>query len=143
MSADNVSLATLAVGDELSDVAYPTSVTQIFRYSAATWNTHRIHFDQSYARAEGYPDVLVQSHLHGAFLANFCTRLAGDTGRLRSLSLSVRRFAVAGETLIVRGVVTSREERERGVVVGIELHERRESDGQECVNGTASIEWSS
>ena len=42
----------------------PDSV-QLFRYSALTFNSHRIHYDQDYAREmEGYPNVLV----HAPFL---------------------------------------------------------------------------
>ncbi len=38
----------------------------LFRYSALTFNAHRIHFDRDYARdAEGYPGLLV----HGPLLA--------------------------------------------------------------------------
>ena len=31
---------------------------QLFAFSAATWNTHRIHTDPGYAASKGYPDVL-------------------------------------------------------------------------------------
>lgn len=42
----------------------PSSI-QLFRYSALTFNSHRIHYDQDYAREmEGYPNVLV----HAPFL---------------------------------------------------------------------------
>lgn len=42
----------------------PDSI-QLFRYSALTFNSHRIHYDQDYAREmEGYPNVLV----HAPFL---------------------------------------------------------------------------
>ncbi|PKD43327.1 FAS1-like dehydratase domain-containing protein [Rhodohalobacter barkolensis] len=42
----------------------PDSV-QLFRYSALTFNSHRIHYDQDYAREmEGYPNVIV----HAPFL---------------------------------------------------------------------------
>ena len=38
----------------------------LFRFSAATYNSHRIHYDQAYARdVEGYPDLVV----HGPFTA--------------------------------------------------------------------------
>ena len=38
----------------------------LFRYSAVTFNSHRIHYDQAYARdEEGYPDLVV----HGPFTA--------------------------------------------------------------------------
>ncbi len=40
---------------------------QLFRYSALTFNAHRIHYDRDYAtRAEGYPGLVV----HGPYLAS-------------------------------------------------------------------------
>ena len=40
----------------------------MFRYSAITFNSHRIHYDLNYARAqEGYSNLLV----HGPLLAKF------------------------------------------------------------------------
>jgi len=131
----------LVVGTVLEAVAYTTSTVMVFRYSAATWNTHRIHYDKAYALAEGYPDVLVQSHLHGAFLARYCSGWAGEEGRLLELGLRVRRFAIAGETLTVVGVVGSLEPTggERAGVT-LELTETRGSDLETCVTGTARIE---
>jgi 3-methylfumaryl-CoA hydratase len=39
---------------------------RLFRYSALTFNAHRIHYDRDYARAvEGYPGLVV----HGPYLA--------------------------------------------------------------------------
>ena len=31
----------------------------LFKYSAITYNSHRIHYDLNYAREEGYTDLLV------------------------------------------------------------------------------------
>jgi len=131
----------LLVGAALEPVAYTTSSVMVFRYSAATWNTHRIHYDKAYALAEGYPDVLVQSHLHGAFLARYCGDWAGEEGRLLELGLRVRRFAIAGETLTVAGVVGSLERigGDRAEVT-LELTETRGSDLETCVTGTARID---
>jgi len=128
-------------GAVLPPADHPTSTVQVFRYSAATWNTHRIHYDKDYAVAEGYPGVLVQSHLHGAFLATYCTDLLGEEGRLLELGLRVRRFAVAGEVLRVSATVTSVEHASADrVVVALALTESRCSDGETCVSGTARIE---
>ena len=42
------------------------SISLLFRYSALTFNAHRIHYDRDYARdAEGYPGLIV----HGPLLA--------------------------------------------------------------------------
>jgi acyl dehydratase len=128
-------------GAVLDGTVYPTSKVQIFRFSGATWNTHRIHYDRDYAVAEGYPDVLVQSHLHGAFLTRYCTDLAGEDGRLSSLSLRVQKFAVAGESLTVSATVTAVTALDSGrALVELELTETRGSDGETCVTGSARIE---
>jgi acyl dehydratase len=131
----------LRAGSVLAAVEYPTSTVQIFRYSAATWNTHRIHYDKAYAVAEGYPDVLVQSHLHGAFLARYCTDWIGAHGRLLELGLRVRRFAIAGETLSVTGTVTTVERLDDAhAAIALELIETRGSDNEACATGAARIE---
>jgi acyl dehydratase len=132
---------SLRVGSELPPAVRPTSTVQVFRYSAATWNTHRIHYDQGYAAAEGYPGVLVQSHLHGGFLAQYCTDWAGDDGRLLALALRVRRYAVAGEELTIAGVITGVRDGEPGrAVLDLDLTETRGSDGEVCAPATASVE---
>lgn len=52
----------------------------LFRYSALTFNAHRIHYDQEYARASGYSGVVV----HGPLLATLLARFAAE--RLAALS---------------------------------------------------------
>lgn len=55
--------------------------TDLFRFSAVTFNSHRIHYDQAYARdEEGYPDLVV----HGPFTAVKLCLLAARRGALKS-----------------------------------------------------------
>ena len=50
-------------------VAVTPSPTQLFRYSALTFNGHRIHYDADYARdVEGYPGLIVHGPLLGTLL---------------------------------------------------------------------------
>lgn len=51
----------------------------LFRYSALTSNTHRIHYDRDYAvNREGYPGLLVQAPLTATLLAELlCENLPG------------------------------------------------------------------
>ena len=47
-------------------ISVTTDPTRLFRYSAVTFNAHRIHFDHPYVTGEeGYPGVIV----HGQFIA--------------------------------------------------------------------------
>ena len=83
----------VAVGDELPVVVRRASRTQLFLYSAATWNPHRIHYDRDYAETEGHRDVLVHGPLQGAWVTQFLTDWAGPLGRLVSASWQHRRPA--------------------------------------------------
>jgi 3-methylfumaryl-CoA hydratase len=54
------------------------NTVDLFRYSAATYNGHRIHYDQAYARdEEGYPDLVVHGPFTAAKLHDLATRTAG------------------------------------------------------------------
>ena len=55
----------------------------LFRYSAITFNGHRIHYDANYCREEGYPGLVV----HGPLLATRLACLAAEhLGTLKSFS---------------------------------------------------------
>lgn len=49
--------------------ALKPSIITLFRYSALTFNAHRIHYDQTYCEAEGYPGLVVHGPLMAASLA--------------------------------------------------------------------------
>lgn len=50
----------------------------LFRYSALTMNSHRIHYDRPYATGtEGYPNLVVQGPLQATLLAALAKRLTG------------------------------------------------------------------
>ena len=56
------------------DERYDQSVgaVTLFRYSALTFNAHLIHYDEAYAREEGYPGLVV----HGPLIATMLMRNA-------------------------------------------------------------------
>lgn len=50
----------------------------LFRYSAMTFNGHRIHYDQPYAcGTEGYPGLVVHGPLQATLLLNLAARIGG------------------------------------------------------------------
>ncbi|WP_341990119.1 MaoC family dehydratase N-terminal domain-containing protein [Azorhizobium sp. AG788] len=50
----------------------------LFRYSAITFNGHRIHYDRTYCiEEEGYPGLIVHGPLQATLLAEFAGRLLG------------------------------------------------------------------
>ena len=50
----------------------------LFRYSALTFNGHRIHYDRDYVtKVEGYPGLIFHGPMQAAFLVEFATKLHG------------------------------------------------------------------
>lgn len=76
---------TPSVADTVTDTGaggegerWRPSRVELFRFSAATFNGHRIHYDQAYARdEEGYPDLVVHGPLTAARLCDLAARVAG------------------------------------------------------------------
>ena len=54
----------------------------LFRYSALTFNGHRIHYDRRYVtQVEGYPGLIVHGPMQAALLCNYATELRGSSPR--------------------------------------------------------------
>ncbi len=86
-------------------VVAPTR-TQIFMFSAATWNRHHIHFNRDAAIAEGLPDIVVQRALIGNYFARQLTNWLGDSGDICELSWKVLNSAVPNQNLHCQGMAT-------------------------------------
>ncbi|NNC71794.1 MAG: hypothetical protein HKN78_02850, partial [Sphingomonadaceae bacterium] len=74
------------------------SEMQLFRYSALTFNAHRIHYDAPYARdEEGYPALVV----HGPLIASLLMQLAADEkgGMLERFAFRAKSPAFTGQPL--------------------------------------------
>lgn len=124
----------VAVGTALPTVVRSASRVQLFLYSAATWNPHRIHYDADYARFEGHPDVIVHGPLQGAWLSQYVTDWAGPAGRILALSWQNRASAVPETDYEFRGVVTAVE----GDVIALRVWEQS-SAGDVLMPGEARL----
>lgn len=57
----------------------PVDPVMLFRFSALTYNAHRIHYDRPYAReVEGYPGLVVHGTLQAILLADLVHRTFAD-----------------------------------------------------------------
>ena len=61
--------------------ALKTTEVTLFRYSAVTFNGHRIHYDPDYCREEGYPGLVVHGPLLATALAGFAEDTLGHLSR--------------------------------------------------------------
>ena len=81
--ADAITTATPQAEAEagIASRTWTLDSTALFRYSALTFNGHRIHYDADYARdREGYPGLVV----HGPLIATLLLDLATEAGQVRS-----------------------------------------------------------
>jgi 3-methylfumaryl-CoA hydratase len=66
------------LGPPLAEITLTPDPVLLFRYSAMTFNGHRIHYDRSYAAGvEGYDDLVVHGPLQATLMLNLAARLLG------------------------------------------------------------------
>jgi hydroxyacyl-ACP dehydratase HTD2-like protein with hotdog domain len=114
--------------------------TQLFFFSAATYNGHRIHYDKEWARTvEGYDDVLVQGPLQAALLARAIGDWIGGRGRLVSFAVQNRAIAYPGQQISFGGTVTGKRLTDsRSGLLDLDISGRR--DDTMLMPGTATVE---
>jgi hydroxyacyl-ACP dehydratase HTD2-like protein with hotdog domain len=113
-------------GDMLPTLAVTADERQLFFFSAATYNGHRIHYDKDWARTvEGYDDVIVQGPLQAALLARAITDWIGGRGRLVEYSVQNRAVATVGEELNFGGSVTAKRLADNVGLIDLEISGRR------------------
>jgi 3-methylfumaryl-CoA hydratase len=67
-AADAAEAPAVPAGDGEREI--PVSPTLLFRFSALTYNAHRIHYDRDFARdVEGYPGLLIHGPLQALAMA--------------------------------------------------------------------------
>lgn len=136
--ADQVCFEDVNVGDAITPLRTSVTETQMFLFSAATYNAHRIHYDKTWAiDVEGYEGPLVQGPLQAALLARAVTDWMGGSGRLVTYSAQNRAVAFARDQLDFVGTVTAKREDDGQALVDLEI--RGERDGELLMPGTATV----
>jgi len=123
-------------GCELPPLVLTVGEVQMFFFSAAAYNGHRIHYDHGWAtQTEGYPGLVVQGYLQEALLARTVTDWIGSHGRLVEFATQNRGAAYAGQRLTFGGRVTAVRDQH---LADLELSGTNE-DGDLLMPGTATV----
>jgi 3-methylfumaryl-CoA hydratase len=100
----------------------------LFRYSALTFNGHRIHYDRDYVtKVEGYPGLIFHGPMQAAFLVEFAAKLHRGE--------APRKFSYRGVQPLFEGSEFSVNANE--TVTGMELWTAN-SQGAPTMKGTAT-----
>jgi hydroxyacyl-ACP dehydratase HTD2-like protein with hotdog domain len=125
-------------GDTFPVLTVTADERQLFFFSAATYNGHRIHYDKDWARSvEGYDDVIVQGPLQAALLARAVTDWIGGRGRLLEYAVQNRAVALVGEQLTFGGSVTGKRLVDNIGMVDLDIAGRR--NDTVLMPGTATV----
>ncbi|MFB9149815.1 FAS1-like dehydratase domain-containing protein [Roseovarius ramblicola] len=104
--------------------------TLLFRFSALTFNGHRIHYDHPYAtQVEGYEGLVVHGPMQAVWMMNLAVQAANRT---------VRRFSYRGRTPLICSAEVAIESRARDG--GMDLRVRHVADGVVTMEGRAALE---
>ncbi len=138
MSREQIFYDDVQPGDTLPTLTIAPDERQLFFFSAATYNGHRIHYDKDWAgTVEGYDDVIVQGPLQAALLARAVTDWIGGLGRLIEYSVQNRAVALVGQELTFGGSVTGKRRSGDVGLVDLEIAGRR--DETVLMPGTATV----
>jgi acyl dehydratase len=130
----------LAVGQRIPTLRVTVTTTQLFFFSAATYNGHRIHYDRAWAvDVEGYPDVLVHGPLQAALMARAVTDWIGAGGRLVRFQVQNRDSAFPGDALRFDGTVTAVREVDGRGLVDLDIRGEK-GEGVLLMPGSATVE---
>jgi 3-methylfumaryl-CoA hydratase len=110
--------------------AFEVTPTLLFRFSALTYNAHRIHYDRDYARdVEGYPGLLTHGPLQALAMAEAAraTRPECDGSGRRAVSFEYR---LTGPLFDHQGMVVSAARDGDATVTAVrDIHGRQTASG--------------
>ncbi|MFS3130754.1 hypothetical protein ACLM5J_20290 [Nocardioides sp. Bht2] len=95
------------VGEQLPEVTLDVDHTMVVMSAAATNVFFRGHTDTAYAQSQGRRDVYLATGPIAGLLDRFVTSWAGPRAFLAKRTLTMRESICAGDTVRIRGEVTS------------------------------------
>lgn len=127
-------------GDELPPRRRDITLTDLVMYAAATWDFHRYHYDEAFARAHGHRAPFVDGQMIGALLAGDLMDWGGAEAFVRRLTYRTRATVYPGDGVVSRGVVTGKTA-ENGRALVLCTLSMAKMDGTEIVrDATAALE---
>ncbi|NDF94297.1 MAG: hypothetical protein EB107_00465 [Proteobacteria bacterium] len=113
------SYASVAVGDEIPSLEIPLTRTLIVATAIATRDYQVVHHDPSVAAERGSKDIIMNILTSNAFVGRLVTDWAGPDSFLRSVKVRLGAPNYPGDTMIMTGVVTAKDDASRVVTVAV------------------------
>ncbi len=114
----------LTPGRSIRPLRRRIGLADMVAYGAATWDWHRLHYDEAHARRLGAPAPLVDGQMLGALLVECVLRSAGPEARLVRLSYRNRAPVQAGETVVCSGTIATADDAGFSVDLSVSVGEQ-------------------
>lgn len=113
------SLSSISVGDELPSLEVPLSRTLIVATAIASRDYQDVHHDPELAKQRGSPDIFMNILSTNGFVGRFVTDWAGPEVRLRKVDIRLGVPNYPGDTMILEGSVTAKDEKAATIEVSL------------------------
>jgi acyl dehydratase len=113
------SYASVSVGDEIPSLEIPLTRTLIVATAIATRDYQVVHHDPAVAAERGSKDIIMNILTSNAFVGRLVTDWAGPDSFLRSVKVRLGAPNYPGDTMIMTGVVTAKDDASRAVTVAV------------------------
>ena len=111
--------AEVAVGDSLPQLDVPLTRTLIVATAIASRDYQDVHHDPGLAVERGSKDIFMNILSTNGFVGRFITDWAGPDSTLRNVSIRLGAPNYPGDTMVMTGTVTAKDDAERTVEIGI------------------------
>jgi len=111
----------LKVGDQVPALTKHCTLTSMIAYAGATWDWHRLHYDQEYLASKGLKAPVVDGQIFGAYVVQAIQDWLGESAFISELDFRYAGLVFAEEHVQVSGEVTETSSTEVAISLKIDV----------------------
>jgi len=111
----------LKVGDQVPALTKHCTLTSMIAYAGATWDWHRLHYDQEYLASKGLKAPVVDGQVFGAYVVQAIQDWLGESAFISELDFRYAGLVFAEEHVQVSGEVTETSSTEVAISLKIDV----------------------
>ena len=119
----------IEVGQVLPRFSLDITQKRLFLQISGSQDWYPLHFDPAFARKAGHQELFMNTGFIQAALVRVVTDWMGDQGFLRKLRFEMRRQQRPGDTMVCRGTVTAKYERDAEGWLELDVWAENEREG--------------
>jgi acyl dehydratase len=100
-------VTTSNVGDSLPPLERTITQRDMVAYAGATWDWHRLHYDQAFVETAGLDGPIVDGQVFGALFVELLQDTLGPRAFVHQLEFAYRNLMFAGETVRCTATVSA------------------------------------